>query len=305
MGTAGENLSEGLHLNQLVEFTPDPHVATQSTGTWQTQQVQSPGYVNIVGTRALYSDIVFSGTATGINDHNNIIFNENSYVSTSNGYISVLVPHLVTTASGDTALGTLGGLNGIVNALNNSNQVVGWSQTASGAQHAFLYSNGTIQDLNLLIPPLSGITLVSAVGIDAAGEIVAYGTNSSGQIREYLLTPRRNPRARAEHAGRHEPHDHRTRGPTGPKPARPALIRQATSQNPLAQIRSESVRAATVPELVGASHNRFARKTIEPASPGKCERFRKECRLGGNSLVKPCTSRAPYPHLSPTQSPAH
>jgi probable HAF family extracellular repeat protein len=77
----------------------------------------------------------------------------------------------------------------MANALNNSNQVVGWSQTASGAQHAFMYSGSTMQDLRLLIPPLPGITLISAVAIDAAGDIVAYGTNSSGQIQEYYLTP--------------------------------------------------------------------------------------------------------------------
>jgi probable HAF family extracellular repeat protein len=83
----------------------------------------------------------------------------------------------------------LGGADGVANALNNSDQVVGWSQTASGAQHAFLYTQGTMRDLNLLIPPLSGITLVSAVGIDSAGDIVAYGTNASGQMGEYYLTP--------------------------------------------------------------------------------------------------------------------
>jgi hypothetical protein len=40
-----------------------------------------------------------------------------------------------------------------------------------------------------VIPPLSGITLISAVGIDSAGEIVAYGTNSFSQMHEYFLTP--------------------------------------------------------------------------------------------------------------------
>jgi hypothetical protein len=42
---------------------------------------------------------------------------------------------------------------------------------------------------HLLIPPLSGITLTSAVGIDSAGEIVAFGTDASGQTNEYLLNP--------------------------------------------------------------------------------------------------------------------
>jgi probable HAF family extracellular repeat protein len=95
--------------------------------------------------------------------------------------------------STDVSLGSLGGTNGFAIALNNSDQVVGWSQIASGAQHAFLYSNGTMQDLNLLIPPLSGITLTRAVGIDSAGEIVAYGTDASGQTNEYLLTPLESP----------------------------------------------------------------------------------------------------------------
>lgn len=50
-----------------------------------------------------------------------------------------------------------------------------------------------MRDLNLLIPPLSGVTLTSAVGIDAAGDIVAYGTNARGQTHEYLLTPAESP----------------------------------------------------------------------------------------------------------------
>ena len=100
---------------------------------------------------------------------------------------------LLYSTSKNISLGSLGGVNGVANALNNSNQVVGWSQIASGAQHAFLYSNGTMQDLNLLIPPLSGITLISAVGIDSAGEIVAFGTDASGQTNEYFLTPLESP----------------------------------------------------------------------------------------------------------------
>jgi probable HAF family extracellular repeat protein len=103
-----------------------------------------------------------------------------------------LAPHLLV-GNVDTALGSFGGVNGGAHALNNSNEVVGWSQTAGGVAHAFLYFNGTIQDLNLLIPPLSGITLTSAVGIDAAGEIMAYGIDSSGQSHEYLLTPSEAP----------------------------------------------------------------------------------------------------------------
>ena len=100
------------------------------------------------------------------------------------------------------------------NALNNSNQVVGSSQTAGGSLHAFLYSGGSMQDLNLLIPQLSGITLKIAVGIDAAGDIVAYGTDASGQSHEYLLTPADSPLP-SQQSGRHDPRDRRSGGSPG------------------------------------------------------------------------------------------
>ena len=46
-----------------------------------------------------------------------------------------------------------------------------------------------MQDLNAMIPTSANITLVDAVGIDGSGRIVAYGTDSSGQTDEFLLTP--------------------------------------------------------------------------------------------------------------------
>ncbi len=134
----------------------------------------------------------FFGTPAGINDHNNIALTEYIYPQISTTTQTILTPHLLT-ANGDIALGSLGGANGAAYALNNSNEVVGWSQIASGAQHAFLYANGAMTDLNSLIPVSSGIVLTSAVGIDAAGEIVAYGTDSSGQSHEYFLTPSEAP----------------------------------------------------------------------------------------------------------------
>ena len=77
-----------------------------------------------------------------------------------------------------------------------------------------------MQDLNLLIPPLSGITLTSAVGIDAAGDIVAYGTDASGQIARILAHPGRVTRARAEQSGRHDPRDRRSGDSPGSSIAR-------------------------------------------------------------------------------------
>jgi probable HAF family extracellular repeat protein len=191
VGTAADGSSSVAE--RLVVFTSDPHTVNQQITASSSQQVTSPGFVNTLFTRSDSTYSQFYGMATGINDHNNIALTEYTYTPGSSGaVITVLTPHLMI-GTVDTPLGTLGGANGVAYALNNSNQVVGWSQLANGAQHAYLYSNGTMQDLNLLIPLVAGITLTSAVGIDAAGDIVAYGIDPSGQSHEYLLTPAESP----------------------------------------------------------------------------------------------------------------
>jgi probable HAF family extracellular repeat protein len=182
----------GNSFTQAVFFTPDPHsvsLRNPSLPSWSPPTtVSSPGYLSMLSTTTSNASGQFIGKIAGINDQNNLALTE-SIVSSGQRIQS---PRFYS-SQGDVSLGSLGGANGVANALNNSNQVVGWSQIASGAQHAFLYFNGTMQDLNLLIPPLSGITLTSAVGIDAAGKIVAFGTDASGQTNEYLLTPLESP----------------------------------------------------------------------------------------------------------------
>jgi probable HAF family extracellular repeat protein len=174
-----------------VTFTPDPHTVhnTPNSIPFDAPTAEtSPGYLGGFTNTSTTTYGQFYGTVAGINDHGNLALNEFNW---PNG-LGVVTPHL-SMGYTDISLGSLGGNNGAAYALNNFNQVVGWSQIANGAQHAFLYSNGTMQDLNLLIPPLSGITLTSAVGIDSAGEIVAFGSDASGQTNEYLLTPLESP----------------------------------------------------------------------------------------------------------------
>ena len=64
-------------------------------------------------------------------------------------------------------LGTLGGQNSVANAINNSGQIVGYSQVApsaadlqSGQQiyHGFLYESGKMIDLNTMISATSGFS---------------------------------------------------------------------------------------------------------------------------------------------------
>ena len=191
--TAGSAFETATNVNagRLVIFEPDPHSVVQPQYGPLSTTIQSPGY--LIGVQQGPGG-QFYGNVSGINDHNVVAYTQYQYF----GSTATLIPHIdgLTDAAGfktDQSLGTLGGTNGAAFALNNANQVVGWSQIASGAAHAFLYTAGSMQDLNSLIPPSSGIVLTSAVGIDAAGEIIAYGTDAGGQSHEYLLTPTESP----------------------------------------------------------------------------------------------------------------
>jgi probable HAF family extracellular repeat protein len=63
----------------------------------------------------------------------------------------------------------------------------GWG--TSGTSHAFLYSGGTMTDLNSLIDPASGWELTYASDINDYGWIVGTGQNPSGQQHAFLLKP--------------------------------------------------------------------------------------------------------------------
>jgi probable HAF family extracellular repeat protein len=81
------------------------------------------------------------------------------------------------------SLGTLGGPNARAEAINDSGQVVGWSETAHGEVRAFLWSAaaGRMQDLG--IPP--GWSGSFASGVNERGDVVGFGWGP-GETRAFF-----------------------------------------------------------------------------------------------------------------------
>lgn len=81
-----------------------------------------------------------------------------------------------------------GAESGVAHGIDATGRVVGRSATALG-EHAFLWdARYGMRDLNDLVPGAGDRVLLGALGIDAAGRIVAYG-RTGGSIRFFLLRP--------------------------------------------------------------------------------------------------------------------
>jgi probable HAF family extracellular repeat protein len=113
------------------------------------------------------------GTLGGMNSYASAINSQGQVIgnsSTATGY-----PHaFVWDDSGMQDLGTLGGNFSYAYGINDSGEIVGYASVASG-NHAFLYMDGVMFDLNLLIADLAGWELTAAYGINDAGQITGTG----------------------------------------------------------------------------------------------------------------------------------
>ena len=82
-------------------------------------------------------------------------------------------------------LGTLpGGSYSVAYGINAAGQVVGYANTASGLNHAFLY-DGIMHDLGTLPGRFNSI----AYGINAAGQVVGLSDTPSSFAHAFLYTP--------------------------------------------------------------------------------------------------------------------
>jgi probable HAF family extracellular repeat protein len=76
-------------------------------------------------------------------------------------------------------------------SINARTQIVGQSVdcVAFGSIHALLWDNGSLFDLNDLIPPGAALTLQFAENINDTGEIAGQGLDASGNLHAFLLIP--------------------------------------------------------------------------------------------------------------------
>jgi len=91
-------------------------------------------------------------------------------------------------------LGTLSGdVNSAALGINDRSEVVGASFGAAGPingnPRAFLWKDGVMTDLNDLVPANSPLHLLTAFGINDAGDIAGFGVTSSGDLHAFLATP--------------------------------------------------------------------------------------------------------------------
>jgi probable HAF family extracellular repeat protein len=121
-----------------------------------------------------------NGIANAINDAGVIAGGGRLYYGTTSSHAFTWTPGADPAASGANGLiadlGTLGGTYSEAFGINWWGDVVGYSAVSGGGEHAFLFHDGKMQDLNALLPPgTDWQVLTSANGINDFGSIVGDG----------------------------------------------------------------------------------------------------------------------------------
>jgi probable HAF family extracellular repeat protein len=193
------NLTTGTQINvpEMPGATQTWAVASngsgQVAGNTQYPTIQGGGFFYSNGT--ITSLGTLGGTSTTV-----IAMNSSGQVTGTSSLTGDLIAHAFLYSNGK--LNDLGALPGfqttIATGINDQGQVVGWATNpgSSGNDMAgFLYKNGVMTNLNSLIDPKSGWTILAAESINDLGQILATGYNPSllgvnGSGEGYvLLTP--------------------------------------------------------------------------------------------------------------------
>ncbi len=184
----GDAVSYGTGINASGQVTgfSDEIIGSSPDGSTVIQRA----FVTDAATNALTSLGTLGGTdsaGSGINASGQVTGTANIAQNQNHAFIT----NAATNAMID--LGTLGGTNSGASAINDSGEVTGYSQTSgNAANHAFLYTNGHMLDLNALLSTTQAslYTITSGEGINDSGQIVADGiVNATDQEVAFLLTP--------------------------------------------------------------------------------------------------------------------
>ena len=159
-------------------FDGQPHPATGTITGVNSEDLGSPSFSYNGSPSEPVAVGVYAVSASYAGDANY----EPAFNNATTIYINAGAP-----AEGDVGtywvmnLGTLGGLTSTATAANTSGQVVGYSETAAGETHAFMFSGGMMIDLGTL-----GGAYSIATGINASGQVVGYSQTASGEFRGFV-----------------------------------------------------------------------------------------------------------------------
>jgi len=123
--------------------------------------------------------------ATSINNNGVVV---GSSLSTD----GTIHPFMWTSATGMRDLGAFQGsiltVTGCCHTINDAGQVVGFAIDPSFNMTAFVFQNGTITDMNTLLPQGSPWYLLQASSVNNAGQIIGFGI-INGEVHAYLASP--------------------------------------------------------------------------------------------------------------------
>src|SRR5437773_1318907 len=173
LGSLGGNFSSAVGINgtgQVVGFSTTGSGATHAFRTAANRPINpATDDLGSLGGNSLATAVSTSGQVVGysfVNSANRFYYH--AFRTAASGPINPAADDLG-------AVGPASVASSRATGINSSGQVVGYSQTNTGAIHDFLYSSGVIDDLNDLIPANSGWVLQVAYGINNAGQIIGCG----------------------------------------------------------------------------------------------------------------------------------